>query len=96
MTYSKTLLIYRIHKIFSNFTVHRQIYEEARNHEKKLTESAKTQYYNNLVINGNKNQKALFKIVQNLTQSDSSSVLPDAKNDQELAESFSDFFTSIL
>jgi hypothetical protein len=73
---------------------HRKLYKECCNVVKCLILESKSKFYINEVINCNKDQKKLYKIVNHLLGREKTSVLPDYEDPLALAGIFVDFFTS--
>ena len=76
----------------TKLTVHRQAYEEERDHVKNLIETEKSQYYNSKVEECEGDQKKLFNVVDKLLHKSKSTALPQHDNLETLANKFSDFF----
>ena len=57
-----------------------------------LIKQAKTEYYTNLVTECGKDQKALFRVINQIQGKSKSTALPDFASEQETADKFSKFF----
>ena len=55
---------------------------------------AKENYYSTVIKDNAKDSKLLFRTVDKLLQKNNDKYYPQAKNDEELANSFADFFST--
>ena len=55
---------------------------------------AKENYYSTIIKDNAKDSKLLFRTVDKLLQKNNDKYYPPAKNDEELAHSFADFFST--
>ena len=78
----------------SRLHVHREILQVQCNIVTDLVRTAKRQYYADRIADCGKDQKQLFRIVHGLLKTKGPEVLPKHDSDQELADSFNEFFVN--
>lgn len=76
----------------SKLQVHREMLRAQCNFVTDLVRAAKRQYYTDRVAKCGNDQKQLFQLVQGLLKTKGTQSLPKHDSDQELAESFNQFF----
>ncbi|KAK6177921.1 hypothetical protein SNE40_012787 [Patella caerulea] len=74
--------------------VHRQIYNTARNKVNFIIRKVKSSYHNDFIQSNSNNPKIMFSAMFSLLGRNVDSLLPTTSSDQQLVESFSDFFLS--
>ena len=77
----------------TNLMVHFELYKEKRNDAHSLREQAKIQYYNQK-IEGSQNQKDLFRLINSLSGSSTTSLLPQSDDTPALVDRFADYFVT--
>ena len=76
----------------TELTVHYEMFKAARLFVRELLATAKSQYYNNKIIDCNGNQKTVFSVVNKVLHR-KTTVFPDIfDSDKEMAEEFNTFF----
>jgi hypothetical protein len=78
----------------TKLTIHRDLYCEQRNHVTSLIKKAKTEYFSAKCEECGTDQKALFKILNQLLHKNDTHPLPEHNTLPELLESFNSFFQS--
>ena len=78
----------------TRLTVHRQMYQAQKQLLNDLIKSEKARYYNDKITNSAGNQSTLFKTVDQLLHRKAVQSLPAHSSVQELADRFSNYFTS--
>ena len=80
----------------TRLTIDRKRFKDQRNATRVLFQEAKSNYFNNLIIECGKDQKALYGIIHKLLHQKSSSEnkLPHHVSDAELATDFSHYFVA--
>ena len=76
----------------TKLTVHRQIYKQKRQIVTELIAQAKKQYYSDRINEKEGDQKALFKVIDELMQRKQASPLPPHDDPKLLATQFGEFF----
>ena len=76
----------------TGLAIHKQIYLDHSKKVMELIKQSKRKYFHDKFACSS--TKETFKLINNLLHSNTSKVLPTGKTDQELAESFSEFFTA--
>ena len=66
----------------------------ARKDVNSMLYKAKENYYSTIIKDNAKDSKLLFRTVDKLLQKNNDKYYPPAKNDEELANSFADFFST--
>ena len=78
----------------SRLPADRILYQEQRHRVIQLMEEAKTEFFSSAVDQCSSDQKALYKIVDELLHRKGAPILPTSASDPELAEQFSCYFES--
>ncbi len=76
----------------SKLSIDEQVFHAQRNKVNILITDTRSKYYHKKVEDCGSDQKALFKVIEDLFQKDNSSQFPDCESMDKLAEDFSDFF----
>ena len=78
----------------TKLVVHREMYVTQRQHVSKLIADAKTAYYTKEVIDCKKDQKSLFRVINNILGKGKALTLPSHSSLNEVLQKFSVYFTS--
>ena len=76
----------------SGLTVHKEIYQQARNTFNMLIDSTKSVYFNRRIEEADGNPRERQKLYQSILQSSQEVKLPRHSNQRELADKFANFF----
>ena len=76
----------------SKLTVHKEMYLDQKKITSELIKKSKRTYYTDKVLECGKDQKALFKLIDNLQGKSPTAILPSVDCPLDAAEEFSEFF----